>query len=161
MDGSRLSDMPFPPPPTELDPFRETVTKPSTKQTMTDAVVTPVIKNHTARWPEITEVKKNNETFIDGIAFQSLTGLLLLCQDVVIHKSPGSRLGLRIAGGKDSSCIPFGRDEPGIFISRVIPQGAAAQTRRLRIGDRILKINGKDVTNWTHPEVKLRPISLA
>lgn len=76
-------------------------------------------------------------------------------KDVVIHKSPGSRLGLRIAGGKDSSCIPFGTpEEPrGIFISRVIPGGAASRTERLRIGDRILKINGNDVTDWTHPEV--------
>ena len=71
----------------------------------------------------------------------------------MIHKNTGARLGLRIAGGKDSSCIPFGVDEPGIFISRVIPQGAAAQTERLRIGDRILKINGKDVTEWAHHEV--------
>lgn len=65
----------------------------------------------------------------------------------------GTRLGLRIAGGKDSSCIPFGVDEPGIFISRVIPHGAAGKTGRLRIGDRLLKINGKEVTDWTHPEV--------
>jgi len=73
---------------------------------------------------------------------------------VVIHKNTGSRLGLRIAGGKDSSCIPFGNpEEPGIFISRVIPGGAAARTERLRIGDRILKINEKDVSDWTHPEV--------
>lgn len=73
---------------------------------------------------------------------------------MVIHKNTGSRLGLRIAGGKDSSCIPFGNpEEPGIFISRVIPGGAAARTERLRIGDRILKINEKDVSDWTHPEV--------
>lgn len=65
----------------------------------------------------------------------------------------GARLGLRIAGGKDSSCIPFGKDEPGIFISRVIPQGLACKTGRLRIGDRLLKINGKEVSDWTHPEV--------
>lgn len=66
----------------------------------------------------------------------------------------GTRLGLRIAGGKDSSSIPFGTDdEPGIFISRVIPHGTAGKTGRLRIGDRLLKINGKEIVNWTHPEV--------
>ena len=74
-------------------------------------------------------------------------------QDVVIRKDMGARLGLRIAGGKDSCSIPFGVDEPGIFLSRVIPHGTAAKTGRLRIGDRLLKINDKDVSDWTHPEV--------
>ncbi|EFX82781.1 hypothetical protein DAPPUDRAFT_30665, partial [Daphnia pulex] len=73
--------------------------------------------------------------------------------DVVIRKDMGTRLGLRIAGGKDSSCIPFGTDEPGIFISRVIPQGTAGRSGRLRIGDRLLKINGKEISDWTHHEV--------
>ena len=74
-------------------------------------------------------------------------------QDVVIRKDMGARLGLRIAGGKDSSCIPFGLEEPGIFISRVIPQGTAGRSGRLRIGDRLLKINGNEVSDWTHHEV--------
>ena len=34
-----------------------------------------------------------------------------------------------------------------------MPHGPAARTERLRIGDRILKIGSKDVTDWTHAEV--------
>lgn len=62
---------------------------------------------------------------------------------------------MRIAGGKDSSCIPFGTpDEPrGVFVSRVLPHGVAERSNRLRIGDRILKINGKSVASWTHSQV--------
>lgn len=35
----------------------------------------------------------------------------------------------------------------------MVPHGPAARTERLRIGDRVLKIGGKDVTDWTHAEV--------
>lgn len=31
----------------------------------------------------------------------------------------GGSLGFSIIGGTDHSCIPFGRDQPGIFISHV------------------------------------------
>ena len=35
---------------------------------------------------------------------------------------------------------------------QVIPEGVAARTMRLRIGDRILRVNGKDVSRATHQE---------
>lgn len=39
-------------------------------------------------------------------------------EDVVLVKA-GGFLGLSIIGGSDTSCVPFGTDDPGIFISRV------------------------------------------
>lgn len=85
--------------------------------------------------------------------------MMVFLQDVVIRKDIGARLGLRIAGGTDSTCFPFGMAEDGggdgVFISRVVPHGAAARTERLRIGDRLLKINGKDVAEWTHSQVMM------
>ncbi|XP_011691993.1 PREDICTED: protein lap4 isoform X6 [Wasmannia auropunctata] len=71
-------------------------------------------------------------------------------QDVVLIKE-GS-LGFSIIGGTDHSCTPFGEKEPGIFISHVVPGGIAAKSGKLRMGDRILKVNGTDVTKATHQE---------
>ena len=51
----------------------------------------------------------------------------------------GGPLGLSIVGGIDHSSHPFGIEEPGIFISKIVPDGAASRTT-LRIGDRILAV---------------------
>ena len=40
-------------------------------------------------------------------------------QTVVIHKA-GGPLGLSIVGGADHTSHPFGVDEPGVFVSKVI-----------------------------------------
>ena len=103
---------------------------------------------------------------------------------MILQKGAGP-LGLSIVGGNDHSCVPFGADDPGVFISKVraclsnvwfsfffffvnvvtariftriacvfqvIPEGVAAKTMRLRIGDRILKVNGRDVSKASHQE---------
>ncbi|XP_058127950.1 protein lap4 isoform X2 [Anopheles coustani] len=72
-------------------------------------------------------------------------------QEVVLPKDQGS-LGFSIIGGTDHSCTPFGGNEPGIFISHIVAGGIAALSGKLRIGDRILKVNGTDVTQATHQE---------
>uniref|UniRef100_A0A1L8DWC1 Putative pdz domain-containing protein n=1 Tax=Nyssomyia neivai TaxID=330878 RepID=A0A1L8DWC1_9DIPT len=72
-------------------------------------------------------------------------------QDVKLPKNQGS-LGFSIIGGTDHSCVPFGTHEPGIFISHVVPGGIASQSGKIRMGDRILKVNGTDVTQATHQE---------
>ncbi|XP_044587530.1 protein lap4-like isoform X3 [Cotesia glomerata] len=100
------------------------VTETITKSTLTETVVTRVTDNHLVQ-PVIIE-------------------------DVVLMKE-GS-LGFSIIGGTDHSCTPFGAKEPGIFISHVVPGGIAAKSGKLRMGDRILKVNGTDVTKATHQE---------
>ncbi|KAL0832121.1 hypothetical protein ABMA28_001588 [Loxostege sticticalis] len=72
-------------------------------------------------------------------------------QDVTLVKDGGS-LGFSIIGGTDHSCIPFGGKEPGIFVSHVVPGGVAARSGKLRMGDRILKVNGHELTGVTHRE---------
>ncbi|CAH8458566.1 unnamed protein product [Schistosoma turkestanicum] len=66
-------------------------------------------------------------------------------------RNHGGPLGLAICGGSDISCLPFGNTEPGIFISKISPDGAALHTG-LRIGDRVLKVNGVDLRHATHDE---------
>ncbi|XP_055942822.1 protein scribble homolog isoform X2 [Argiope bruennichi] len=64
----------------------------------------------------------------------------------------GGPLGLSIIGGIDHSCHPFGAGEPGIFISKIVPEGAAAKTAKLKVGDRLLKVNGADVCQASHKD---------
>jgi protein scribble len=92
-------------------------------------------------------------------------------QEVILPKNQGP-LGFSIIGGTDHSCTPFGAHEPGIFISHVstikvpppetestgriplqiVSNGIAALCGKLRMGDRILAVNGSDVTSATHQE---------
>ncbi|XP_048831791.1 disks large homolog 1-like isoform X14 [Brienomyrus brachyistius] len=58
-----------------------------------------------------------------------------------------SGLGFSIAGGTDN---PHIGDDPSIFITKIIPGGAAAQDGRLRVNDCILRVNDADVRDVTH-----------
>lgn len=56
-------------------------------------------------------------------------------------------LGLSIAGGRGST--PFKGDDEGIFISRVT-EGGPADLAGLRVGDKVLKVNGVSVIEADH-----------
>uniref|UniRef100_A0A3Q3B1P1 Protein scribble homolog n=1 Tax=Kryptolebias marmoratus TaxID=37003 RepID=A0A3Q3B1P1_KRYMA len=71
-------------------------------------------------------------------------------EEVTLVKS-GGPLGLSIVGGSDHASHPFGINEPGVFISKVIPHGLACQSG-LRVGDRILEVNSTDLRHATHQE---------
>ncbi|KAH9509444.1 Discs large 1-like protein [Bulinus truncatus] len=58
-----------------------------------------------------------------------------------------SGLGFSIAGGNDN---PHVGDDPSIFITKIIPGGAAADDGRLRLNDVIVRVNNVDVSNTTH-----------
>ncbi|XP_053160388.1 disks large homolog 1 isoform X8 [Hemicordylus capensis] len=58
-----------------------------------------------------------------------------------------SGLGFSIAGGTDN---PHIGDDSSIFITKIIPGGAAAQDGRLRVNDCILRVNEVDVRDVTH-----------
>ncbi|CAF1593892.1 unnamed protein product [Adineta ricciae] len=60
-------------------------------------------------------------------------------------------MGLSIVGGSDQACPPFGMDQRGVFVSKILPDGSASRTN-LRVGDRILKVNNQDITQATHLE---------
>ncbi|XP_057680938.1 protein scribble homolog isoform X2 [Corythoichthys intestinalis] len=71
-------------------------------------------------------------------------------EEVTLVKS-GGPLGLSIVGGSDHASHPFGINEPGVFISKVIPHGLACESG-LRVGDRILEVNSIDLRHATHQE---------
>uniref|UniRef100_A0A672P8X5 Discs large MAGUK scaffold protein 3 n=1 Tax=Sinocyclocheilus grahami TaxID=75366 RepID=A0A672P8X5_SINGR len=58
-----------------------------------------------------------------------------------------SGLGFSIAGGVDNPHIP---DDPGIFITKIIPGGAAAMDGRLGVNDCVLRVNDVDVSEVVH-----------
>uniref|UniRef100_A0A8D0CZD5 Discs large MAGUK scaffold protein 1 n=1 Tax=Sander lucioperca TaxID=283035 RepID=A0A8D0CZD5_SANLU len=61
--------------------------------------------------------------------------------------SGNSGLGFSIAGGTDN---PHIGEDPSIFITKIIPGGAAAQNGRLRVNDCIVRVNETDVRDVTH-----------
>uniref|UniRef100_A0A3B4XNZ8 PDZ domain-containing protein n=1 Tax=Seriola lalandi dorsalis TaxID=1841481 RepID=A0A3B4XNZ8_SERLL len=72
---------------------------------------------------------------------------------LIISLPPSSQgvsdsLGVSIAGGKGS---PLG-DIP-IFIAMIQANGVAAKTHRLKVGDRIVSINGQSLEGLSHSEV--------
>ncbi|XP_059369639.1 protein scribble homolog isoform X13 [Carassius carassius] len=71
-------------------------------------------------------------------------------EEVTLIKA-GGPLGLSIVGGSDHASHPFGINEPGVFISKVIPNGLASQSG-LRVGNRILEVNTTDLRHATHQE---------
>ncbi|EPQ14443.1 Multiple PDZ domain protein, partial [Myotis brandtii] len=66
---------------------------------------------------------------------------------VEIKKGPADSLGVSIAGGVGS---PLG-DVP-VFIAMMHPNGVAAQTQKLRVGDRIVTIGGTSTEGMTHTQ---------
>lgn len=66
--------------------------------------------------------------------------------EITINK--GSKgLGVNIAGGSDQRYI---ESDPGLFITKIIADGAAHHDGRLAVGDQILFVNNNDVTNVDH-----------
>ncbi|XP_012985989.2 multiple PDZ domain protein [Melopsittacus undulatus] len=66
---------------------------------------------------------------------------------VEIKKGPTDSLGVSIAGGVGS---PLG--DVSIFIAMMHPNGVAAQTQKLRVGDRIVSICGTSTEGMTHSQ---------
>ncbi|XP_018582275.1 inaD-like protein isoform X2 [Scleropages formosus] len=69
-------------------------------------------------------------------------------RSVEITRGPTDALGISIAGGKGS---PLG-DIP-IFIAMIQANGVAARTHKLKVGDRIVSINGQLLDGLSHGDV--------
>ncbi|XP_025766925.1 disks large homolog 3 isoform X9 [Oreochromis niloticus] len=67
-------------------------------------------------------------------------------EEIILERG-NSGLGFSIAGGIDNPHIP---DDPGIFITKIIPGGAAAMDGRLGVNDCVLRVNDVDVSEVVH-----------
>ncbi|NWS72944.1 MPDZ protein, partial [Crotophaga sulcirostris] len=88
------------------------------------------------------------EVFESGLKKSAATSEIQGIRTVEIKKGPADSLGVSIAGGVGS---PLG-DVP-IFIAMMHPNGVAAQTQKLRVGDRIVSICGTSTEGMTHSQV--------
>uniref|UniRef100_A0A7M4F6X5 Scribble planar cell polarity protein n=1 Tax=Crocodylus porosus TaxID=8502 RepID=A0A7M4F6X5_CROPO len=70
------------------------------------------------------------------------------CSTCLVRNEKG--LGFSIAGGKGST--PYRVGDMGIFISRIAEGGAAHRDGTLRVGDRVISINGVDMTEARHDQ---------
>uniref|UniRef100_A0A674MJV0 Discs large MAGUK scaffold protein 3 n=1 Tax=Takifugu rubripes TaxID=31033 RepID=A0A674MJV0_TAKRU len=73
--------------------------------------------------------------------------LMKFCTEIAYCVQGNSGLGFSIAGGIDNPHIP---DDPGIFITKIIPGGAAAMDGRLGVNDCVLRVNDVDVSEVVH-----------
>lgn len=69
-------------------------------------------------------------------------------EEVTLERG-GTGLGFSIAGGTDN---PHIGDDPSIYITKIIPGGAAAADGTLRMNDIILSVNDVDCVNVTHAQ---------
>ncbi|XP_078403123.1 disks large homolog 3 isoform X1 [Cetorhinus maximus] len=67
-------------------------------------------------------------------------------EEIILERG-NSGLGFSIAGGIDNPHVP---DDPGIFITKIIPGGAAAMDGRLGVNDCVLRVNDVDVSEVVH-----------
>ncbi|KAM8987721.1 disks large homolog 3 isoform 9-T9 [Ara ararauna] len=91
-------------------------------------------------WPECTCSPRDWYEQVNG------SDGMFKYEEIVLERG-NSGLGFSIAGGIDNPHIP---DDPGIFITKIIPGGAAAMDGRLGVNDCVLRVNDVDVSEVVH-----------
>ncbi|XP_043348889.1 disks large homolog 3 isoform X4 [Dermochelys coriacea] len=87
----------------------------------------------------------NTDSLEPGISVNGSDGMFKY-EEIVLERG-NSGLGFSIAGGIDNPHVP---DDPGIFITKIIPGGAAAMDGRLGVNDCVLRVNEVDVSEVVH-----------
>uniref|UniRef100_A0A668W0Y8 Discs, large homolog 4a (Drosophila) n=1 Tax=Oreochromis aureus TaxID=47969 RepID=A0A668W0Y8_OREAU len=109
------------------------------------------LSKSTTEWLE----KRKRSYFNVPVKVQTSALLKCCCKTSIelcflfFHRTGNSGLGFSIAGGTDN---PHVGDDPSIFITKIIPGGAAAQDGRLSVNDCILFVNDVDVREVTHSQ---------
>ncbi|XP_016416895.1 disks large homolog 2-like isoform X15 [Sinocyclocheilus rhinocerous] len=105
---------------------------------------------HPHRWHEPYQASPapiivNTDT-LESVPYVNGTEIEYEFEEITLERG-NSGLGFSIAGGTDN---PHIGDDPGIFITKIIPGGAAAEDGRLRVNDCILRVNDSDVSEVSH-----------
>ncbi|XP_056096208.1 disks large homolog 2 isoform X22 [Rhinichthys klamathensis goyatoka] len=87
-----------------------------------------------------------NTDTLESVPYVNGTEIEYEFEEITLERG-NSGLGFSIAGGTDN---PHIGDDPGIFITKIIPGGAAAEDGRLRVNDCILRVNESDVSEVSH-----------
>jgi len=123
----------------------------SEQQGATDCETTEAGINHdkmttnTTTTTSLGEKKTTNKSRnVDGSVRHEGNGV----ETIELKQTPGATLGISIKGGVDHPFLVSKDDkalDTGIFVIHVYAGGAAAIDGRLRLGDRILQVNGVSV----------------
>ncbi|XP_023260642.1 disks large homolog 2 isoform X11 [Seriola lalandi dorsalis] len=87
-----------------------------------------------------------NTDTLESVPYVNGTEIEYEFEEITLERG-NSGLGFSIAGGTDN---PHIGEDPGIFITKIIPGGAAAEDGRLRVNDCILRVNDADVSEVSH-----------
>ncbi|XP_066578343.1 disks large homolog 4 isoform X2 [Amia ocellicauda] len=115
------------------------------KPVLLSAGQTPLYTSAASTLATSHPVVVNSDT-IDDSPYVNGTDGEVEYEEITLERG-NSGLGFSIAGGTDN---PHIGDDPSIFITKIIPGGAAAQDGRLRVNDSILFVNEVDVREVTH-----------
>uniref|UniRef100_A0A7N6A5P2 Discs, large homolog 4a (Drosophila) n=1 Tax=Anabas testudineus TaxID=64144 RepID=A0A7N6A5P2_ANATE len=108
---------------------------------------TPMYTSAVSTLGNTPPVVVNTDT-LDGSPYVNGTEGEIEYEEITLERG-NSGLGFSIAGGTDN---PHVGDDPSIFITKIIPGGAAAQDGRLSVNDCILFVNDVDVREVTHSQ---------
>ncbi|XP_040896106.1 disks large homolog 1-like isoform X2 [Toxotes jaculatrix] len=132
--GPRLS-------PTSPGPVKVTSPSPSRGPTSPRPAIGPLTPNKANPPPVVV-----NTDSADTPPYVNGTEADYEYEEITLERG-NSGLGFSIAGGTDN---PHIGEDPSIFITKIIPGGAAAQNGRLRVNDCIVRVNETDVREVTH-----------
>ncbi|KAK4810363.1 hypothetical protein QYF61_019282 [Mycteria americana] len=109
-------------------------------------VAQPEERQYTAKgWASPAPIIVNTDSLEQGLSVNGSDGMFKY-EEIVLERG-NSGLGFSIAGGIDNPHVP---DDPGIFITKIIPGGAAAMDGRLGVNDCVLRVNDVDVSEVVH-----------
>ncbi|KAM6173762.1 disks large homolog 2 isoform 19-T19 [Erethizon dorsatum] len=103
-------------------------------------------ENYELLWDTIASLKQCEQAMQHAFIPVNGTEIEYEFEEITLERG-NSGLGFSIAGGTDN---PHIGDDPGIFITKIIPGGAAAEDGRLRVNDCILRVNEVDVSEVSH-----------
>ncbi|XP_038141141.1 E3 ubiquitin-protein ligase PDZRN3-B isoform X1 [Cyprinodon tularosa] len=99
---------------------------------------------------KFTEYSERIDSLTKTVAFsckedntKSVTAVLL---------RDGGSLGFNIVGGRPCADDSDGTSNEGIFVSKIVEKGPADKEGGLQIHDRIIEVNGKDLSKATHEQ---------
>ncbi|XP_035509117.1 disks large homolog 1-like isoform X2 [Morone saxatilis] len=134
MKGPHLS-------PTSPGPVKVTSTSPTHGPSSPRPATSPLTPNKANPPPVVV-----NTESVDTPPYVNGTEADYEYEEITLERG-NSGLGFSIAGGTDN---PHIGEDPSIFITKIIPGGAAAQNGRLRVNDCIVRVNEADVREVTH-----------
>ncbi|XP_029287762.1 E3 ubiquitin-protein ligase PDZRN3-B isoform X1 [Cottoperca gobio] len=99
---------------------------------------------------KFTEYSERIDSLTKTVAFSCKEGETKSVTVVLLRE--GGSLGFNIIGGRPCADDNDSTSNEGIFVSKIIEEGPADKEEGLQIHDRIIEVNGKDLSKVTHDQ---------